>query len=45
MAGFDLRQIENVVDDFEEMLAAAEDVARIFLIFRFAQWPEKIRNP
>lgn len=34
MAGFDLRHIEDVVDDVKQMLAAVMNIAGIFRIFR-----------
>ncbi len=42
-AGLDLRHVENVVDDVEQILAALADVARIFGVFRRAERPEHRR--
>ena len=42
-AGLDLRHVENVVDDVEQILAAFADVAGIFLVFFGAERPEHRR--
>ena len=39
-AGFDLRHVEDVVDDLEQILPAAADVAAIFVIFLRAERAE-----
>ena len=41
-AGLDLRHIEDVVDDLEQILPAAADVAAIFVIFLGTERPEHI---
>ena len=39
-AGLDLRHVENVVDDLKQILAAAADIAAIFMIFFGAERAE-----
>ena len=43
-AGLDLRHVENVVDDIEQELAAAVNVARVFGIFVGPHRPEHLRQ-
>jgi len=40
--GFDLRRIENAVDDAEQVRAAVPDVVRVFEIFRRPDRPEQL---
>src|SRR6185437_3445769 len=42
-AGFDLRHVENVVDDVEQILAAFADIARILAVFVGAERAEHRR--
>ena len=39
-AGFDLRHVEDVVDDVEQVLPALVDVAAVFLVLVGAERPE-----
>src|SRR4029079_9354156 len=39
-AGFDLRHVEYVVDDFEQIFAAGQDVVAVLLVFVGAEHPE-----
>ena len=41
-AGLDLRHVEDVVDDFEQILPAAADVAAVLVIFLRAERPEHV---
>src|SRR3546814_17666537 len=41
-AGLDLREIENVVDEVEQMLAALMDVRRVFAIMRRAERSQQL---
>ena len=42
-AGLDLGHVENIVDDIEQELAAAFDVAAVFVVFRRAERAEHAR--
>ena len=40
-AGLDLRHVENVVDDFEQIVAACQDIAGVFLVLGMAERAEQ----
>ncbi len=42
VAGLDLRHVENIVDDVEEMLAAIVDVAGVFIVLGRAERAEHL---
>ena len=44
-AGFDLRHVENVVDDLKQILPAAADIVAIFVIFFGTKRAEHARLP
>ena len=44
MAGLDLGQIKQVIDDGQKMLAAIVDILRIFQILRRTERPEKLTS-